>query len=237
MTLKSGSLVIGIVGKNRGEDSFGAGNHYLDYFGRIGVPMILPPMTTQDFSEVVKTLDVVVLPGGGDLLTTRYGEIPSTLSGEADQMLEYFDQLNLGIALNSNALVVGICRGFQSLVVHHGYALTQHLWSHPHSEGWYDTVHELQVVKFGRPTTRKVNSLHHQGLVLTNRELTAWQNETNIGMRALAWFQASVGGPVVIEAIEGPNFLGVQWHPEALDDTEVLEWIKYKVQTKKMLTI
>lgn len=234
MSLKSGSFMIGIVGKNRGEESYGVGSNYVDYFGRIGIPMILPPMTSMDFAEVVKTLDVIVLPGGGDIATYRYDAVPSVKSGNPDQMLEYFDTTNLATALNSNVLVVGICRGFQALAVHYGYQLTQDLWNHPRSETWFDPVHEVHILVHGKEVTRKVNSLHHQGLVVSNESLAQWRASTT-GPQLLAWNQEKVTYPVV-EAIEGRNFLAVQWHPEGMNDSQFLDWVKYKIQTKKMLT-
>ena len=52
--------------------------------------------------------------------------------------------------------------------------------------------------------TVKVNSIHHQAV-----------REPGSGLRATAWSDDGV-----IEAVEGEEILGVQWHPERLFDTD-----------------
>jgi putative glutamine amidotransferase len=219
--------VIGIVAKRKDdEDSGFVGilEYYTDYFSQFEPTVLIPPLTLHDWVEILPTLSMVVLPGGGDLITTRYGSVPNHNAGNPDYLLEYFDQTLLTSALNSNTLVVGICRGLQSLGIQCGLQkyFRSHLPNHPHSINWQDTAHNISITdRDGTSWTRLTNSLHHQGFVIPT-------TETFNDIRILA--TADYGKTEkIIEAFEGNNFLAVQWHPEVVNDLMVIRWINTRL--------
>jgi putative glutamine amidotransferase len=110
--------------------------------------------------------------------------------------------------------VLGICYGAQLLALHHGGSLHHHLpldlpaaAEHRASGGGHAIRIEpgTRLARLLAPPPARVNSQHHQAI-----------REPGAGLRVAA--HAPDG---VIEAIErdsGPLCVGVQWHPEALDD-------------------
>jgi putative glutamine amidotransferase len=224
---------IAIIGKSVTDDTFGIHTHYVKYFGHLGTVAILPPALVSAFQELADFFDIVVMPGGADVNPANYGEMPTVDTGKSDPILEYFDRVNLGTALN-RCLVVGICRGFQSLMVEFNHKLTQEIEAfHPRSNGWYDTAHEVQVYSHGdKPFKYEVNSLHHQGVVVQPSELAAWRSAPDPLVHVLAADVKSSSIRYVVEAAESLSWLGVQWHPEAMDDPLVLNWIRTRLSGK-----
>jgi putative glutamine amidotransferase len=219
---------VAIIGKSTTEDSFGIHSHYVNYFGHLGMTAILPPMTKTDFREVTDFFDVVVIPGGADISPVTYGAMPGVTTGKADPALEYFDAYNLATALD-HCLVVGICRGFQALMVNAGYTLTQEIGGfHPRSNGWYEMAHKVSVYSHNKPFKYETNSLHHQGVVIQPSECDAWLSTPDASVKLLA-ADLSATNRVVVEAAEGTGWLGIQWHPEATDDPLVLNWIRQRL--------
>jgi len=79
---------IGIPGYRLGENSFGVGISYLEFISKFGKPVIIMP---QDINEPPK-VDLLILPGGPDILPSTYGDSPSFRTGQPSVMLEHFDK-------------------------------------------------------------------------------------------------------------------------------------------------
>jgi len=154
-----------------GDNSFGVTKAYLEYFSRYGKVHILHPS-----NEIVEDADLLVLPGGKDVLTTRYGQIPSMHTGQPDMILEWFDHTLLPKYIDMGIPIFATCRGMQTLNVFFGGSLKQHLYGHPYSTEWRgERVHEVYTpedyARFKASTKKssvkphmKVNSLHHQAI-------------------------------------------------------------------------
>jgi putative glutamine amidotransferase len=199
--------LIGIVGWNVGENSFGAGKAYMEMFSRFGDVMILPP-STKTFD-----LDLLVLPGGKDVLSDAYGQIPSFFNSDPDVMKEYFFRNNLQHYVQNGTPIFGICLGMQMLNVFFGGELTQTCW-HPYSEkSRSELVHKCDFAKEFLPIKRaleitkdfEVNSLHHQGVRVEE-----------LG-KDLKMILAHDG---IVEAFTHKELkiTAVQWHPEEILD-------------------
>jgi putative glutamine amidotransferase len=205
---------IGIVGWSTGESSFGVTKPYLQYLSSFGQVEILTPS-----KYIREDLDLIVLPGGQDVSSSVYGEVPGFMNSNPDLYKEYFFLNNLEQYIEAGKSIFGICLGMQQLAVYFGSGLTQHLpalgihgyYSDPREE----LVHSVHVhlpeddVKF----TQKVNSMHHQGVLLQDlsKSLTplAIQKAKNVET-----------GMSVVEALMHKDFpiAGVQWHPEHIYD-------------------
>lgn len=184
---------IGIVGDVDSNDRFGVNANYVEFAAIAGSPTILSP----DFDPA--SVDGIILPGGPDVLSSRYG-IPGFWTGNPSQFLEYFDRKYLPDLLGKMP-IFGICRGLQTINVTLGGTLHQHLWFHPQSVSDTDQAHSV-VLKEGQKM--KVNSFHHQAI-----------NKLGSGIAV----EATSVGDKYVEAISGKLFFAVQWHPERLMDS------------------
>jgi len=183
-----------------------------------GVPVLLPPL--RDPSDAVHALSLVdglVIPGGEDLDPRLYGEEPLAAH---DPVPASRQEADLGLArqiLASRLPALGICYGCQLLAVASGGALWQDIPAQvegalTHGGRYPDLpVHPIDVTPGSRlhavvgAERLDVNSAHHQA-------------PKRLGRGLLATAMSPDG---VIEGFEaeGDRFLlGVEWHPELMDD-------------------
>ncbi|SHM29929.1 gamma-glutamyl-gamma-aminobutyrate hydrolase family protein [Cryptosporangium aurantiacum] len=178
-----------------------------------GRALVLPPDSTDD--AVLDALDALVVAGGVDVDPARYGAVPHPSTDAPQPERDAGELLLISGAFARDLPLLGVCRGAQLMAVARGGTLIQDLPSvvghHDHREvlgvfSWH-TVRAIpgsRVADALGDTDLKVNAHHHQAvddpgeLVVTAR--------------------ADDG---TIEAVEDPALrfaVGVQWHPEMLDD-------------------
>jgi len=219
---------IAIVGRMTEDDDpwFGVRGDYIKYFSKLGAVSVVAPTNPVDWKP--GHYGVVVLPGGADLSPTIYGAVPNISTSRSDPFLEYFDLVLLKETMKKT-LVVGICRGFQSLAVTCGLGeyFEQDLPTHPHSAGWTSAGHLIDVFDVSEKWRKTVVSLHHQGIVIKPETISSVFASHGLRLLATAEYNQT---EVVVEAFEGVNFLGVQWHPETVGDPTVLRWIDKKLR-------
>ena len=102
---------------------------YADAVSRCGqLPVIIPRFgTDEQIDAVLSRLDVLVLPGGGDISPERYGETSTPTLVKVNLLRDDFEWRVLALAKKRRLPVVGICRGHQVLNVFHGGSLWQDL--------------------------------------------------------------------------------------------------------------
>ena len=221
---------IGIVGWKVGDNSFGVTAPYYNFFSNFGNVRVLSP--NDEFHE---DLDLLVLPGGKDVDTSRYlkGHERLHLSvGNPDPFLEYFDRNMLKQYIESKTPIFGVCRGLQSINCFFNVRLHQDcLMKHPHysTESRDELVHEVEFKYDDQYYTQEVNSLHHQAIKDLGNDLeiigktiypaSKKQNKTTYG---------------TIEAIRHKDLpiYCVQFHPEELYDHFSIETIKNLLKIK-----
>ena len=172
-----------------------------------GLPLILPPCTSDLFPELLRPLSGILFSGGGDPDTTPYGQ---PLHKEAK--LTHPDRQRFESALLSHLEeripdlpIFGVCLGMQMMGLHAGGRLEQHLPdvlddATVHAD---DHVHEVT----GQLGSGRVTSAHHQAI----------SDPGNLHVVARA-------PDDVIEAVFAPDrrfYLGVQWHPERTSEPEL----------------
>ena len=192
--------------------------------GAGGIPVLLSPeMTGETLSECLDRLDGLMLAGGGDVVPERYGQSAIPELGETTPLRDTFELSILPMAIDRAIPVLGICRGIQVLNVALGGTLyqdlaTQHpaktcgLLPHQQTQPYETPTHGVQVeadsllCRLLDSQHCLVNSMHHQAA-----------DTVAPALRIVA--RAEDG---VIEGLAHPGlpfFVGVQLHPERLDDT------------------
>lgn len=192
---------------------------YPDAVRAVGaVPVLLPPQEPESVGVIVDRLDALVLTGGPDVDATLYNAVPHPANDEPRERRDAFEIALYRAARDAGVPVLGICRGLQIMAVAEGGALIQHLpevseVTHRLERGTFvdheatfapgSLAHDL----FG--DSCMVNSSHHQAVADPGRlQVTGWAPDETI------------------EVCEDPAarfLLGVQWHPEHMTDTRLLE--------------
>lgn len=170
-------------------------------------------------ASVLDGASALVLPGGGDIDPQLYGRRRHPRTHKVSYRRDHFEMTLLDRALAEDLPVLAICKGMQLLNVHLGGTLIQHLVDDPsrldHDRDMprSDPVHSVTLKEgcklagiFGSHVVQ-VNSHHHQGLddVAAELEPVGWAEDR------------------VLEAVEHRRrtwVIGVQWHPEAMADTD-----------------
>lgn len=177
-----------------------------------GVPVLLPPVAAA--VPAVDALDALVLSGGPDIASARYGAAPHPATGKPRDERDATELAVLDTALARGIPVLAVCRGAQLLNVVLGGTLAQHLpdtlghSGHGPSPGVYGAT-TITLDPAGRAgaavgATVVGQCHHHQGidrladgLVVTGR---------------------AADGTVEAVELAGHRFVvGVQWHPEQDD--------------------
>jgi putative glutamine amidotransferase len=210
---------------------YGQCHTYVDAVIRAGgVPVILP--ITDDFSvlrALSDKLDALLLSGGNDINPTLYGEDPYETTIDMSDLRDRTEVFLLQESLKRNKPILGICRGMQLLNVVCGGSLYQDIKhdipeasNHRSSLEAEDYKSLSHGIKF-KPESKiskaldaefiKANSLHHQTVKELGKDLIA-----------VGWSEDGL-----IEAIEMTNeqfVIGIQAHPEALENDVEPEWQK-----------
>jgi putative glutamine amidotransferase len=206
-----------------GADIYYLNDVYVRYVERVLCRFVGLP-TTEKLSvvdDLVGDLDGLLLTGGNHVFAGAYGEELSAKQGQYDPPRTFFEIALIKSALQLNKPIYGICRGCQMLNVAMGGSLYQDIPTQLTQVGEHRSLnkpvwnfHSVQI-KSGtvlshilQQTEARVSSSHVQAI-----------NKIGSGLTVAA--QAPDG---IVEAIEiaGKKFvIGVQWHPEVMDDDPV----------------
>lgn len=198
---------------------------YVEAVQRAGGRAILLPPDPEDAEDpgvVLDLLDALVVTGGaGDLDPSLYGEEPHPETGPVQEERDAYELALVRGALAREMPVLGICRGMQVLNVAYGGSIEQHLpdalghEEHRHTPGTF-ADHEV-VLEAGSLAARAagsgrtpVKSHHHQGI-----------REVGEGLVVTGRSEDDA-----VEAIEDPScpfVLGVLWHPEEDEKSQLIQ--------------
>ena len=218
----AGMPLIGLTASLGDDGSPRCGEAYVRSIGAAGgIPVMLPPSADAGaMAELRSRLDGVVLTGGGDINPTRYGASQHAETSLLSPVREAWDLSLAEHLLHWPAMpFLAICLGIQELNVAAGGTLVQHLPDRPETlehrapatgERWHSALVApgTRLAAIVGVETVQVNTHHHQALDRVGAGLVV----------------SAVAPDGVIEAVEipGPRFaLGVQWHPERLQDEPV----------------
>lgn len=189
------------------KENFFLNKNFKDIFENLNV-LLFPVASTTQLNTVVNICDGLVVTGRAiDINPKYYGEeaIDSTYLG--NYKLE--DDLDFTLIKEfhkADKPILGICAGIQSINVCFGGSLYQDIPNHSSKEEL--KIHSIDIQKESflekcyKGNRIEVNSFHHQAInkVAPNFKVTATSDDG------------------IIEAIEYNKILGVQWHPEKMED-------------------
>ena len=217
--------VIGITGNYEDLTCKLGRGYYQSVVAAGGVPVVIPPVA--DKHVIINTLehiDALILSGGGDINPLWAGEEPSPKLHGINQERDLPELLIARLAYNRQIPMLGICRGIQTLATAFGGKVSQdigdvatvkHSQDADRSEATHSVTIEQDSTLFNIYKDEKlmVNSFHHQAVA-----------EAGDKFRVVA---KSADG--IVEAMESTEFksiLGVQWHPECLEEgLPLFQWL------------
>ncbi|MBP7359339.1 MAG: gamma-glutamyl-gamma-aminobutyrate hydrolase family protein, partial [Prevotella sp.] len=218
--------VIGITGNYDDQNAKLCDRYYKAVIEAGGTPVIIPPVN--DKNVIINTLehiDGLLLSGGGDINPLWVDEEPSTLLHSINAERDLPELLTVHLAYNRQIPILGICRGIQTLVgalggkIRQDISDTAGLIKHSQDAERYEATHSVNILpdtilsKIYDKNKIFVNSFHHQAIGLS-------------GDKFKVSAKSSDGVIEAIESTEYKSMMGVQWHPEWLENGKPLfKWL------------
>ena len=173
--------------------------------------MSLTPIVTLQPNEICRC-NALLLPGGGDITPAFFGELNHG-SRNIDTELDILQLQAFDLALRSGMPVLGICKGMQITNVGLGGGILQDLEPKAAARHRYDSEDQYHPTAIRKASwlyplyggEAMVNSAHHQALSRLGRGLTVVQ-------------RCPLDGCIEAVAHSTPPVIGVQWHPERIDE-------------------
>ena len=209
--------VIGITGNFEDITCKLSQGYYQSVVAAGGVPMIIPPV--EDANTLVNTLDridALILSGGGDINPLFGGDEPSPRLRGINQKRDLPELMITRLAYNRQIPILGICRGIQTLAIALGGKVAQDISiqaniKHSQDADRAEQTHSVKIVEdsilyklYGEEKIY-VNSFHHQAV-----------KDTGDKFRVVA--KSSDGIVEAMESSEFKSIIGVQWHPECIEE-------------------
>ena len=228
--------VIGITG-NYGDRACKLNEGYYKQVIRAGgTPVILPPTDHREaLLSALDGIDALLLSGGADINPLYCGEEPSPRLGDVNAERDLPELLLCRLAFNRQMPILGICRGIQTMAVALGGKVAQdisqdqqvkHSQQADRSEPTHTVVLDpdstlyniyapvVECTSDNTTPTLFVNSFHHQAV-------------SDAGPHFRVAARAKDGIIEAIESKEEKPMIGVQWHPECMDDDQlpIFRWL------------
>ncbi len=221
--------VIGITGNYGDLTCKLAEGYYKSVLKAGGIPIIIPPLANTD--AIINTLEIIdglILSGGGDYDPRYANEEPDPKLGEINEERDLPELFITRLAYNRQIPILGICRGIQTLAMALGGKVKQDITdiatlNHSQKEERNVPTHNVIIEKDSilsqlykltdKNATLKVNSFHHQAVC-------------DCGDKFRVVAKSEDGIVEAMESREFKSIIGVQWHPECLDDgLPLFEWL------------
>ena len=229
--------IIGITGNYAEPDCKLGDGYYKSVLKAGGVPVIIPPLSDSDaIINTLEHIDGLLLSGGADYNPLYAGEEPVTQLGGINSERDLPELLITQLAYNRQIPMLGICRGIQTLAMALGGHVKQDingLRNHP--------IKHSQDARRSEPThsvTIEPNSTLYN---IYKEMLSSSQEGTEGKLFVNSFHHQAVDDPGerfrvtarsaddIVEAIENREFksiMGVQWHPECLEDgLPLFQWL------------
>ncbi len=214
--------VIGITGNYEDATCTLAEGYYQSVLQAGGLPFIIPPFEqTDNLKDVLDRIDGLIFSGGGDINPLLLNEQPVKELHSVCHVRDVQELLLARLAADRQIPMLGICKGVQIISAALGGELYQDIYTqmqegtrikHSQELDRKYPSHTVNIVAGSilhtlfRAETIAVNSFHHQAV-----------KTPPPGFKVSAMSEDGV-----IEAIESSEYksvIGVQWHPECLEES------------------
>ena len=229
--------IIGITGNFRFDEHQCtlAEGYYKSLYEAGAIPVIIPPTQKNDWVTLLDSFDGILFSGGGDIDSDLLGEEYDPSVSGVDRVRDEMEIELVRLAYNRQIPMLGICKGAQVINFALGGKLYQDIKSFAkinHSQDTPKKEYSHKVILTEENSVLKrlfakehidVNSFHHQAI--------------KTAAPCLKVTAMSEDG--IVEAVESNEFksiLGVQWHPEGLDDGEhkrLFDWFVGEAESFK----
>jgi putative glutamine amidotransferase len=186
-----------------------------------GTPVLIPSnLTEKSRQNLFKSLDGILFTGGGDIALDNFDGEPHPSVYGIDKERDILELSMLRDAAQEDKAFLGICRGFQIVIVALGGTLYTHIKDQKPGALKHDYYPDYPRTHLAHPITvdsrthlaevleetqLSVNSLHHQGA-----------KSVPAALKPVAY--APDGLVEAVEIPDHPFGIAVQWHPEWLTD-------------------
>ncbi|MBO5186933.1 MAG: gamma-glutamyl-gamma-aminobutyrate hydrolase family protein [Prevotella sp.] len=223
--------VIGITGNHVDTDCRLSEMYYKSIVAAGGVPVIIPPVADAGvIANTLRQIDGLLLSGGADYNPLYAGEEPLTALHGINAERDLPELLVTRLAYDRQIPMLGICRGIQTLAMALGGRVAQDIDAETGTGGAARVKHSqdarrsepTHTVKIERDSilhslygteSIAVNSFHHQAVA-------------DPGKRFKVTATAADGVTEAVESREFKSIMGVQWHPECLEEgIELFRWL------------
>ena len=184
-------------------ERFYLNKYFKNIFDELNI-LLFPIMSECNLEKVSEVCDGLIITGSNIDIDPRYYNEKSNTKSNLIVDEYILDSKIINKFVEKKKPILGICGGLQSINVYFGGSLNQDVENH-------NLINEKHMIKIEKEsflyntydkTQLYVNSFHHQAIknVAEGFKVTAISEDG------------------IIEAIEKENIIGVQWHPEALND-------------------
>ena len=194
------SLNVAVVGKNDGNSQVCAAA-----MQKLGMN---PTVVTRNYNP--SNYDAMIIPGGGDIDPSRYGEANKS-SKDIDNALDDYQLKAINATWEAGKPMLGICKGIQLLNVYFGGTLNQNIYGH--MGVWHDVY-----------TTSRSNwcaDLSYDGRVLSYHH----QSIKKVASVFTVDLKAPDGTVEAVHSTVGKVY-GVQFHPEQMNNELGTNYLK-----------
>jgi putative glutamine amidotransferase len=238
--LRVGALRIGVPYRTAKEEAAGENRkheYYCQAVREAGGEAVAISLNLDDanLAALLHSLDAFVTPGSpADVDPARYGTARHPKCGDPDPARERTDWAIYKHAFAEQKPVLAICYGAQSLNVFLGGTLVQDIPSElpnalrhcKNANGEVmpapsqDPVHTLhieagsKVAEFSGPLENRVNTSHHQAILIPGRGLRVTAKSPDGVIEAVEYTGIGQAPSASIESEAERWIVGVQWHPE-----------------------
>lgn len=223
--------LIGLTANHSDLDATLRDRYYKQIVAAGGTPVIIPPVADKEvIVNTLEQLDGLILTGGADYNPLWMGEEPSTHLHGINRERDLAELLTARLAFNRQIPTLGICRGIQTLAIALGGKVAQDIQEeaspgtviikHAQDADRSEPTHSVRIADGSilsgiyEGETIHVNSFHHQAVA---------QPGPHFHITATA----PDGTVEAIESTEHKAVMGVQWHPEWLEEEgrRLFKWL------------
>ncbi|SUB80179.1 Gamma-glutamyl-gamma-aminobutyrate hydrolase PuuD [Segatella buccae] len=223
--------LIGLTANHSDLDATLRDRYYKQIVAAGGTPVIIPPVADKEvIVNTLEQLDGLILTGGADYNPLWMGEEPSTHLHGINRERDLAELLTARLAFNRQIPTLGICRGIQTLAIALGGKVAQDIQEeaspgtviikHAQDADRSEPTHSVRIADGSilsgiyEGETIHVNSFHHQAVA---------QPGPHFRITATA----PDGTVEAIESTEHKAVMGVQWHPEWLEEEgrRLFKWL------------